>query len=125
MNVEDKGAVMREMYRVLKPGGQFALQSQIRMGPGEATYPLPWASGPDSSFLASTDEFRAMAEAAGFTVTAWQDGGAAAPPPPVAPPAGLNFSVIMKFQNFDELMLNARAAAEQGILSIAVGVLTK
>jgi len=73
MNIEDKGALYREIHRVLKPGAWLAL-SELAQGPGdEVEYPTPWALTAQSSFLATPDETRKRLEAAGFTVERFDD----------------------------------------------------
>ena len=58
---------------MLRPGGVFAF-SQYGAGPcGEPHYPLPWAAGPATSFLSSTEETRADVTAAGFDLVEFLD----------------------------------------------------
>ncbi len=74
MNVEDKRALFRSAARALAPGGQFAL-FEIMAGDAAVAldFPLPWAAGPETSFLATAADFREMAEAAGFILVAQRD----------------------------------------------------
>jgi ubiquinone/menaquinone biosynthesis C-methylase UbiE len=73
MNIRDKRAFYTEAFRVLRPGGLFAVD-QVGMGPnGPPDYPQPWASEAENSFLGSTEEIRAHAEAAGFAVLMLRD----------------------------------------------------
>ena len=68
MNIADKSALYREIYRVLKPGARLGL-SEVVQGPGgEPDYPTPWARTAASSFLASVAETRANLAASGFTI---------------------------------------------------------
>lgn len=74
MNVADKAALFREAARALAPGGLFGLFEVMRGAePSPLAYPLPWASSPDHSFLASPEEYRAAAAAAGFVLRAERD----------------------------------------------------
>lgn len=74
MNLPDKARLMREVARVLVPGGTFALFDVMRgRGEGDLAFPLPWAEGPASSCLAPPSAYRAAAEAAGFDVRAERD----------------------------------------------------
>lgn len=68
MNIPDKGRLMAEAARVLRPGSPFAVYEVMRTGPGELAFPVPWAEGPETSFLGSPDHYRDAAEAAGFRV---------------------------------------------------------
>lgn len=70
MNIPDKAQVCREVARVLKPGGCFGIYDVMRIGPGELTYPVPWATTAAPSAVASPDEYRAALSAAGFTIEA-------------------------------------------------------
>lgn len=68
MNVADKGALYREIRRVLRPGAWLVL-SEIAKGAGaDVDYPTPWAAGPATSFLSTPDETRRGLSRAGFDV---------------------------------------------------------
>jgi SAM-dependent methyltransferase len=66
MNVPDKRRLFREVARVLRPGGGFAVYDLMRFGPGALSYPMPWAQDAATSFVESPDDYAAAAEAAGF-----------------------------------------------------------
>jgi sarcosine/dimethylglycine N-methyltransferase len=73
MNVADKLRFYREALRALKPGGLLAL-SNVCAGPaGPPHFPVPWATTPDTSFLATPQETRADLEAAGFAIVSFRD----------------------------------------------------
>ncbi|RUX03241.1 MULTISPECIES: methyltransferase domain-containing protein [unclassified Mesorhizobium] len=76
MNLPDKAKLMSEAARVLKPGGVFAVYDVMRLKDGALTYPLPWASNETISFVATPDDYRSAAAAAGFSVTAERPRGA-------------------------------------------------
>ena len=77
MNIPDKAGLAREAGRVLKPGGRFSLV-EVAQGPaGAPTFPVPWASTPDESFLATPDEMRRTLEGAGFRIVQQNDDTAA------------------------------------------------
>jgi SAM-dependent methyltransferase len=67
MNIADKAGLMREVARVLKPGGVFAVYDVMRLAEGQIAYPVPWAGTENLSFVATPDEYRAAASAAGLT----------------------------------------------------------
>ncbi len=73
MNIQDKAALFRELRRVLRPKGKLALY-EVFAGPEPAEYfPVPWASGPELSYLVSPEEIRKPLESAGFRIDVWKD----------------------------------------------------
>jgi sarcosine/dimethylglycine N-methyltransferase len=77
MNVSDKRGVFCEAFRVLRPGGLLALSLAGAGSAGDPHYPLPWATTPDISFLATPDELRGDLLAAGFQIVLLHDTAAA------------------------------------------------
>jgi ubiquinone/menaquinone biosynthesis C-methylase UbiE len=73
MNVADKPALFREVARVLRPGGGFAVYDVMRVGPGDLAFPMPWIADPAASFVAKPQDYAAAAEAAGFREEARED----------------------------------------------------
>ena len=73
MNIPDKPALYREMYRVLKPGGTLAIHDILAGPSGPVIFPVPWARTQESSFLATPEELRDLLEKAGFNITVWSD----------------------------------------------------
>lgn len=68
MNIADKETLFRGVHRVLKPGGVFIIYDPMRTGPGDFGFPVPWASGPQGSFLETPASYRDGLARAGFTV---------------------------------------------------------
>ena len=73
MNIADKAGVFREVARVLKPGARFAIYDLVRSNDAALTFPVPWAQTPDTSFVASVDDYRRELQAAGFRIDHQRD----------------------------------------------------
>ncbi len=70
MNIEDKEKLASEVARVLRPGSCFGIYDVMRTGPGDLTYPVPWATTADLSTVAEPERYRLALQKAGFTVIA-------------------------------------------------------
>jgi ubiquinone/menaquinone biosynthesis C-methylase UbiE len=68
MNVEDKAKLFAEVLRVLKPKGLFGIYDVMRDADGELSYPVPWATTPQMSFVMTAANYRHLLGAAGFEV---------------------------------------------------------
>lgn len=68
MNIADKAGVFREVRRVLKPGGIFVIFDVLRAKAGDLTYPVPWATSQETSFVADVNSYRAALQEAEFRV---------------------------------------------------------
>jgi len=73
MNIADKAALYREIHRVVRPGGAFALYDVLQ-GPGGAIHlPVPWAREASASHLVTPATLRALLGEAGFAIAGWRD----------------------------------------------------
>ena len=68
MNIEDKARLCSEAGRVLRPGAAFAIYDVMRIGDGDLTYPVPWATTVAPSAVAAPGQYRNALRAAGFAV---------------------------------------------------------
>lgn len=73
MNMPDKAGVFREVARVLKKGGRFAIFDILRAGDDALEFPLPWATNASESFVGTLEDYRLGLEAAGFRIEHQRD----------------------------------------------------
>ena len=69
MNIADKLGMYREVRRVLRPEGLFAVFDLMRIGDGPIRFPVPWALTAETSFVAHVNDYNGALTAAGFEVT--------------------------------------------------------
>jgi SAM-dependent methyltransferase len=73
MNVEDKLSWLRELHRVLKPGGRAVLYEVCGNKNSPVHFPVPWAQDSSMSFLVPPESFRDVISVAGFDIDVWND----------------------------------------------------
>lgn len=115
MNIPDKAAVFTEVRRALRGGGVFGLFEQMRVGPGDLPYPMPWASDDRSSFVATPAGYARDLASAGFAVVATED-RTAQTALPAGPPPRLNPAAVLG-PGFAERIANNIAATRAGQLA--------
>ena len=73
MNIEDKTGWLKEVYRVLKPGGRAVLYEVCGNKNTPVYFPVPWAQDSSMSFLVPPESFRYVITSAGFEIEVWND----------------------------------------------------
>jgi SAM-dependent methyltransferase len=73
MNITNKAALFAEVARVVRPGGRFGLYDVMRVAEGDLPYPLPFAAGPETSFVERPESYRQLLTAAGFRMVSERD----------------------------------------------------
>lgn len=73
MNIENKQKLYAEIFRVLKPDGRFAFQEMVAGETATTYFPLPWATNPEDSFLATADIMLAELSSCGFAPELFED----------------------------------------------------
>ncbi|MHC2332873.1 class I SAM-dependent methyltransferase [Bradyrhizobium sp. USDA 4454] len=57
-NIRDRERFYSEAFRVLQPGGQFAIYDVVAGSAGPLIFPVPWSASEEGSFLLSSDAIR-------------------------------------------------------------------
>jgi ubiquinone/menaquinone biosynthesis C-methylase UbiE len=70
MNIEDKIALFEEVFRILRSDSLFAIFDVMQTGEGELDFPVPWATEPTSSAVATINNYKSALENAGFVIQA-------------------------------------------------------
>jgi len=70
MNIENKTQLFTEIFRVLRPNTSFGVYDIMKVDDGDLTYPVPWATVPNTSHLATQHQYKQTMIDAGFVVSA-------------------------------------------------------
>jgi SAM-dependent methyltransferase len=73
VNIEDEVRLFEECSRLLRPGGRLALYEILAGERVHTHFPLPWANGPEISFLSRPEELRRALQDRGFGELSWED----------------------------------------------------
>lgn len=73
MNIADREALYKEVARVLRPCGYFAMYDVVQTAPGPLQFPLPWASTSQFSHLLTATETLTLLNKGGFESHIWDD----------------------------------------------------
>ncbi|RZN34400.1 class I SAM-dependent methyltransferase [Bradyrhizobium sp. Leo121] len=125
MNISDRTRLYREIRRVVKSDGRFAIYDVVLNG-GEPHYPVPWARTPATSFLLTAAATREAIEPAGFHTLEWHDDTEAAKAwiaelRASGPPPSPNLGVVMG-PNFAQLAANLGQSLMEGRVGILSAV---
>lgn len=133
MNIADRAALYREAFRVLRAGGRFAIFDVVAASDAPLHYPVPWARGPDTSFLVTAERMRALLIEQGFRVAAWTDSTAAGiawfaqrqrERPQTAPAPALGLDVVMG-PGFREMAANLARNLREGRAALIQAIVEK
>jgi ubiquinone/menaquinone biosynthesis C-methylase UbiE len=129
MNIEDKAGLFAGVHKVLKPGGIFGIFDIVQMEAGALSFPMPWSSKPETSFVSPPAEYRRLLGAAGFIVEKervrrdfalgfFREMHAKAEAAKAGGETMLSTQLIMGL-DFPQKMRNAVAGVEQGLIAPA------
>ncbi|HEU5191564.1 MAG TPA: methyltransferase domain-containing protein [Methylomirabilota bacterium] len=126
MNIADKAGLYGGIHRVLRRGGLLATQEPMAGPAAPILYPVMWARDERASFLRPPAAMRALLEASGFRVRAWDDVTAetAGPVDPAAIPAYAAPRLIMG-AGLDEIIRVGHRNRQEGRLVSVQAVLER
>ena len=73
MNIANKTALFEEVYRLITPGAVFGIYDVMQTSDEILNYPVPWSSSPDTSALATREQYIEALGQAGFELIKIRD----------------------------------------------------
>ena len=70
MNIAEKQSLANELFRVIRCGGRLGIYDVMRVGDGELTFPVPWASESQGSSIDPLTVYKSALKTAGFNILA-------------------------------------------------------
>ncbi len=122
MNIADKQKLYGEISRVLRPGGRYAFQEMAAGENATSYFPLPWASDPCDSFLASAEEICSLLDASGFIAELFEDTSDAHLSATAAAAAPGPLTLAVYVDNLAQKAGNARRSLEERQIRLVRGV---
>lgn len=122
MNIADKAKLYKEISRVLKPGGRYAFQEMAAGNNATSYFPLPWASDPADSFLASPDVMRSILGESGLMAECFEDISDAHLNTTTVNSAPSPLTLGVYVDNLAQKAANARRSLEEGQIRYVRGV---
>jgi len=122
MNIADKQGLYAEIYRVLKPGGQFAFQEMSAGEVATSYFPLPWATHPADSYLISGEAICAILGENGFIAELFEDTSDAHLNMASVTTAPSPLTLGVYVDNLAEKAGNARRSLQEGQIRLVRGV---
>ena len=117
MNIADKDLLASELHRVVRPGAKVGIYDVMRVSDGDLAFPVPWATEPQGSSVASVPTYKAALERSGFSILAernrrefaleffaqlQQKAASAKGPPPLGLHLLMGSTALMKVRNMIE-----------------------
>jgi sarcosine/dimethylglycine N-methyltransferase len=122
MNIADKARLYGEIGRVLKPGGRYAFQEMAAGNTATSYFPLPWASDPADSFLASPDVMRSVLDESSLMAECFEDISDAHLNTTTVNSAPSPLTLGVYVDNLAQKAANARRSLEEGQIRYVRGV---